>query len=382
MPEETTARNERAPRAGGVPDEEVRRVPEPSRRAFLGWTLGALGVAIAGVVSGVAISAARRPPRIPVTLPTPTATEPLPPGADLGIDGLSPIITPAADFYRTDTAFIIPDVDPADWSLRIHGLVEEEVTLSWDELLALPFAEHVVTLMCVSNPVGGDLIGTASWLGTPIHDLLARARPTAGADMVLSTSVDGFTASTPLAALQDPDRSAVLAIGMNGEPLSPVRGAPVRMVVAGLYGYVSATKWVTDLEVTTFAAKQAYWTLNGWAEQGPVKLESRIDVPRANARLTRGAITVAGVAWHQHVGIGKVEFQVDGGPWQPTELSAPINDDTWVQWSGTWDARNAADGQHQITVRATGADGEVQTDVVASTVPDGATGLDYIAVYL
>jgi len=357
-------------------------MPEPSRRAFLGWTLGALGVAVVGTAAGAAITAARRPPRVPVTLPVPRTTEPIPTGADLGIDGLAPIITPAADFYRTDTAFVIPDIDPADWRLRIHGLVEEEVTLTWDELMTLPFAEHVTTLMCVSNPVGGDLIGTATWLGTPIRDLLARARPQAGADMVLSTSADGFTASTPLAALQDPDRVAVLAVGMNGEPLTPVRGFPVRMVVAGLYGYVSATKWVTDLEVTTFAAKQAFWTFNGWAEQAPVKLESRIDVPKANARLAAGPVTVAGVAWHQHVGIAAVEFRVDDGAWLPTRLSAPINADTWVQWVGTWDASGAADGQHRITVRATGADGEVQTDVVASTVPDGATGLHYIAVYL
>jgi len=357
-------------------------VAEPSRRAFLGWTVGALGVAAAGVATGVAISAARRPPTEATALPTPLATEPIPAGADLGIEGLSPIITPAADFYRTDTALIIPSVDPSDWSLRVHGLVEQEVTLSWAELLALPFAEHVTTLMCVSNPVGGDLIGTASWLGTPIRDLLARARPQAGADMVLSTSVDGFTASTPLAALQDPDRVAILAVGMNGAPLTAVRGAPVRMVVAGLYGYVSATKWVTDLEVTTFAAKQAFWTENGWAEQAPIKLESRIDVPKANARLGRGPVTVAGVAWHQHVGVSAVEFRVDDGAWQPTRLSTPINADTWVQWVGTWDATAAADGQHRITVRATGADGEVQTETISSSVPDGATGLDYIAVYL
>ena len=239
----------------------------------------------------------------------------MPPSAELDIEGLAPVVTPNAQFYRIDTALAVPAVDPSSWSLRIHGLVDQEVTLTWDELLALPLEESVTTLACVSNEVGGGLIGNAVWLGYPIRELLARAAPTADADMVLSRSVDGFTASTPLAVLED-DRNAILAIGMNGDPLPPEHGFPVRMVVPGLYGYVSATKWVVDLEVTRFDAASAYWTDRGWSERGPIKISSRIDVPRSGQSLSAGPITVAGVAWHQHVGIEAVEVQVDDGPWR------------------------------------------------------------------
>ena len=266
----------------------------------------------------------------------------------------------------------MPAVDPSSWSLRIHGMVDQEVTLTWDELLALPLEESVTTLACVSNEVGGGLIGNAVWLGYPIRELLARAAPTADADMVLSRSVDGFTASTPLAVLED-DRNAILAVGMNGDPLPPEHGFPVRMVVPGLYGYVSATKWVVDLEVTRFDAASAYWTDRGWSERGPIKISSRIDVPRSGQTLSAGPITVAGVAWHQHVGIEAVDVQVDDGPWRPATLATAISIDTWVQWRYDWDAPS---GTHTLRVRATGADGEVQTSDVQGVVPDGATGLD------
>jgi len=251
-------------------------------------------------------------------------------------------------------------------------MVDHEVTLSWDELLALPLEESVTTLACVSNEVGGNLIGNAVWLGYPIRELLARANPSADADMVLSRSVDGFTASTPLAVLQD-DRNAILAVGMNGEPLPAQHGFPVRMVVPGLYGYVSATKWVVDLEVTRFDAASAYWTDRGWSAKGPIKLQSRIDVPRGGQQLTAGTITVAGVAWHQHVGIAAVDVQVDDGPWQPATLAEAISIDTWVQWRFDWEAES---GTHTLRVRATDADGEVQTSDMQGVVPDGATGLD------
>ncbi|HET8780321.1 MAG TPA: molybdopterin-dependent oxidoreductase, partial [Agromyces sp.] len=265
----------------------------------------------------------------------------------------------------------VPAVDPSTWSLRIHGMVEREVTITWDELLALPLGESVTTLACVSNEVGGGLIGNAVWLGYPIRELLARAVPSADADMVLSRSVDGFTASTPLPVLED-DRNAILAVGMNGEPLPAEHGFPVRMVVPGLYGYVSATKWVIDLEVTRFDAASAYWTDRGWSERGPIKLSSRIDVPRGGQALTAGPITVAGVAWHQHVGIERVEVQVDDGPWEPAELAPAISIDTWVQWHYRW---NAAAGTHTLRARAIDADGEVQTAKRQGVVLDGATGL-------
>ena len=242
--------------------------------------------------------------------------------------------------------------------------------ITWDELLALPLEESVTTLTCVSNEVGGNLIGNAVWLGYPIRELLARAKPTAEADMVLSRSIDGFTASTPLEVLQD-DRNAILAVGMNGEPLPPEHGFPVRMVVPGLYGYVSATKWVVEIEVTRFDQAHAYWTDRGWSEKGPIKLESRIDVPDRGQGLKAGDTVIAGVAWQQHVGVEGVEVQIDEGEWRQAKLAGAISDDTWVQWSYPWTAEK---GDHVIRCRATSKTGEVQTEDEAPPAPDGATG--------
>jgi hypothetical protein len=222
----------------------------------------------------------------------------------------------------------------------------------------------------VSNEVGGTLIGNALWLGYPVRDLLARARPTAEADMVLSRSRDGFTASTPLEALTD-ERQALLAVGMNGEPLPPEHGFPARLVVPGLYGYVSATKWVKELEVTRFDRARAYWTDRGWSERGPIKLQSRIDVPRKAQGLKAGDTVIAGVAWQQHVGVSGVEVQIDEGDWLPATLATPISDDTWVQWQLPW---TATEGDHLIRCRAISATGEVQTSDRAHPAPDGATG--------
>ena len=358
---------------------------DPSRRRFLAWT-GA--TAALGILATVAATAARAGSvavtavRTALHLPHPAVpAAPIPAGAELSVNGLSPLITPNTDFYRIDTALVVPQVDPASWRLRIHGLVAHEITLGWDELLALPLVQTAATLSCVSNEVGGDLVGNAMWLGYPIRELLGRAQPTADADMVLSTSVDGFTAGTPLEVLTD-DRNALLAVGMNGEPLPLEHGFPVRMVVPGLYGYVSATKWVTDLEVTRFDRATAYWTARGWSERGPVKLESRIDVPRGDRALRAGDAVIAGVAWQPHVGVSAVEVQVDDGPWQRAELASAISADTWVQWRLPW---HATAGQHTLRCRATSADGPdghgtVQTADVAPPAPDGATGWHTIGV--
>lgn len=352
----------------------------PTRRRFLAWTAGAAAVGIlatvaatAGRAGSVAVTAVRTALRLPKPA---VAAAPIPAGAALKVDGISPLITPNADFYRIDTALVVPQVDPAQWRLRIHGLVAHEVTLTWDELLALPLVEAAATLSCVSNDVGGDLIGNAVWLGYPIRELLAKAQPAADADMVLSTSVDGFTAGTPIEALTD-DRNALLAIGMNGRPLPIEHGFPVRMVVPGLYGYVSATKWVTDLEVTRFDRATAYWTARGWSARGPVKLESRIDVPKSGRALRAGDTVIAGVAWQPHAGVSAVEVQIDDGPWQRAELAPAISADTWVQWRLPW---AATAGQHTLRCRATGADGTVQTADVAPPAPDGATGWHTIGV--
>ncbi|WP_249354048.1 molybdopterin-dependent oxidoreductase [Microbacterium sp. 2FI] len=349
-------------------------VPAPSRRAFFAWSGAAVA---AGALAAIATttrragSAAVSAVRAALRLPTPAVTAAaVPEGAELRIPGLARVVTPNDRFYRIDTALIVPEVDPADWSLRIHGMVEQEVTLTWDELLALPLEESFTTLACVSNPVGGTLIGNALWLGYPIRELLARARPTTDADMVLSRSIDGFTASTPLDVLTD-DRDAILAVGMNGEPLPLEHGFPVRMVVPGLYGYVSATKWVTELEVTRFDRSRAYWTDRGWDERGPIKLQSRIDVPRKAQGLSAGDTVIAGVAWQQQVGVGGVEVQIDDGPWLEATLATAISDDTWVQWSMPW---TATVGDHLLRCRATSTTGEVQTSDIAPPAPDGATG--------
>lgn len=290
---------------------------------------------------------------------------------------MPPVVTPNTSFYRIDTALVVPEIDPSTWSLRIHGLVENEVEIGWDELLALPLEESWTTLTCVSNPVGGDLVGNAKWLGYPIRLLLERARPTSDADMVLSRSIDGFTASTPLEVLQEDTRNAILAVGMNDEPLPAEHGFPVRMVVPGLYGYVSATKWVTELEVTRFDKATAYWTTRGWSAKGPIKLQSRIDLPRRGQGLSAGDTTIAGVAWQQHVGIAKVEVQVDGGAWREATLASAISDDTWVQWSIPWKAER---GSHAIRCRATNALGERQTETDGWPAPDGATGWQQLNV--
>ncbi|QQD76846.1 molybdopterin-dependent oxidoreductase [Curtobacterium sp. YC1] len=359
--------------------------PRPAsveRRAFLVWGVTTATVAVVvGTASRLgssamqAAAAARRAVRLPGAAVRGPA---VPAGASLDVEGITPYLTPNADFYRIDTALRVPAVDPADWSLRVHGAVEQEITLRWDELLALPLEEHVATLSCVSNEVGGDLIGTARWLGYPIRDLLARARPTGDADMVLSRSVDGFSAGTPLDVLQDDGTAALLAVGMNGEPLPAEHGFPVRMVVPGLFGYVSATKWVTELEVTRFADAQGYWTPRGWSERGPVKLESRIDTPRNGTTVAAGErVAIAGVAWQPHTGVKAVEVRVDGDTWQRAELADSASADTWRQWVLRW---TPAEGSHRIEVRAISADGQVQTSVERPPAPNGATGWHSVTV--
>lgn len=351
-----------------------------TRRGFL--TLAGVTAAV-GILTAVggsmvragsqAVSTIRAALKLPAAASTAIT---IPDGADLEIPGLSPLVTPNADFYRIDTALVVPNLDPAEWELRVHGLVEQEVRLTWNDLLALPLREAPVTLSCVSNQVGGGLVGNAVWLGYPIRELLARARPLAEADMVLSRSSDGFTASTPLGALTD-DRDALLAIGMNGEPLPLEHGFPVRMVVPGLYGYVSATKWVVELEVTRFDRDRAYWTDRGWSEKGPIKLQSRVDVPRSQSTWAAGPVTVAGVAWMPHTGVSGVQVQIDDDPWQDAELGWDASTDTWVQWRWTWDA---TPGPHRVTCRAIDADGNMQVFERRPVAPDGATGWHTVTV--
>ena len=312
-----------------------------------------------------------------VRLPVPSSAAPaIPAAAELHLKGLTPYITANDLFYRIDTALVVPRLTTHEWKLRIHGMVQNEVHLTWDQLLALPMVERIVTLSCVSNDVGGGLISNARWLGHPLKDLLAQAVPSSDADMVLSKSIDGFTAGSPLAALTD-GRDAMLAIGMNSKVLPQEHGFPARLVVPGLYGYVSATKWVVDLEVTRFDRAQGYWTPRGWSAMGPIKTESRIDVPNPGANLRVGPTVVAGVAWAVHRGIDKVEVRVDEGEWGTARLAADASSDTWRQWVYEW---QATPGRHRLQVRATDGDGAVQTSVVAPPPPSGATGWHTIEV--
>ena len=351
-----------------------------SRRQFLSLAAGAAVLAAGTAAAGRWVGTRMRAVTVDqqqFVLPQPRSpVSPPPPGTDPAVPGITDFVTANDSFYRIDTALRIPTITSAEWSLRIHGMVEREIELTMDELRKRPAVAKMITLACVSNEVGGDLVGNAAWTGYPLADLLAEAGVRPGADMVLSTSADGFTAGTPLAALTD-GRDALLAVGMNGAPLPVEHGYPARLVVPGLYGYVSATKWVVDLEVTRFDRAQAYWTRRGWSARGPIKTASRIDVPAAGRSLPPGPTTVAGVAWAQHRGVGAVEVQVDDGPWQPAELTPEYSVDTWRQWTWRW---NAEPGEHTLRVRATDGGGAVQTEQRAPVVPDGATGWHSMSV--
>ncbi|MFC3300379.1 oxidoreductase [Arthrobacter agilis] len=345
-----------------------------SRRGFFA-AVGVTAVVAAVAAGGGRLLAGARnniaAVRDSLAFPAPASPAPaLPAGVHPPVPGLTPFVTPNDDFYRIDTALSVPQLTADDWVLRVHGMVEEEFELSFRDLLDADLIERHVTLTCVSNPVGGYLAGNAKWLGYPLREVLARARPLDGADMVLSTSSDGFSASTPLPVLQD-ERDAMLAVAMNGEPLPVEHGFPVRMVVPGLYGYVSATKWVVDLEVTRFADRTAYWTDRGWAEKGPIKTMARVEVPQSFASLEAGTVMIGGTAWSQHRGITKVEVSVDNGDWEEVTLAAEASVDTWRQWSHELSLES---GLHTVRSRATDAVDGLQTEERADTVPDGASG--------
>jgi DMSO/TMAO reductase YedYZ molybdopterin-dependent catalytic subunit len=363
-----------------VPALAQSAAPEgPPRRSFL-----AAGAATAGIGAGAglagrlltersSVAKAQKSLRIPKPAVT---TQALPPGVEENIPGLSPFVTPNAKFYRVDTALVLPQVDPSSWQLRIHGMVSREITLTFDQLIKRPLIEDYITLCCVSNPVDGPYIGNAKWLGASLAALLREAGIKAGADQLLCTSVDGFTSGTPVQTVMD-GRDALLAVAMNGQSLPIAHGFPARMVVPGLYGYVSATKWVTDIEVTTFAGNNAYWAQRGWSQRAPIKTECRIDVPNGLREITAGRTAVAGVAWAQHKGIEAVEVRVDRGPWQEARLAAVPGLDTWRQWVWEWDATS---GGHVLEARATDKTGYTQTSALAPPEPNGASGYPMVSV--
>ncbi len=368
------------PPVSAPPAPKTTLSPDAPRRRFLVTGAAAAATAVVGTLAGrvLAERGAVTQARASLRLPRPTlmSFDTLPHGTDLHIPGLSSFITPNSTFYRVDTAIILPQVPPESWQLRIHGMVEREIEVSFADLLRKPLIETYVTLTCVSDPVEGPYIGNARWLGASLASLIREARPLAGADQILSTSVDGYTCGTPVQTVLD-GRNALLAIAMNGAPLPVEHGFPVRMVVPGLYGYVSATKWVTDIKLTTFAAEAAYWAQRGWSQQASIKTESRIDVPNGFKTLRAGTAPIAGVAWAQHRGIDAVHVRVDNGPWNQARLAAVPGIDTWRQWVWNWDA---TPGSHVIEARATDDTGYTQTGFQAAEAPNGASGYPQVAV--
>ena len=364
---------------GGPPARAGRPGTAPGRRGFLAASAGAAVAAAAGggigdlLLRRFNVTASRAQVRLPAAA---TTAPPVSSGTELPVSGLSSFYTPNASFYRVDTDLVLPQVSPDQWTLQIGGMVDRPVELTFAGLLRLPLTEADITLVCVSNEIGGPYAGNARWLGASLPALLRRAGIKRGADQVLSTSVDGMTISTPVSAIMD-GRNALLAVGMNGQPLPVAHGFPARMVVPGLYGYTSATKWVTKLEVTTFAAQRAYWTQRGYAAVAPIRTESRIDVPKPLAQVKAGRVAVAGVAWAPHRGIRAVQVSANSGPWQAARLANADGIDTWRQWVWAWDA---TPGLHQLQVRATDGTGATQTTRRTGVFPSGATGQDSVVV--
>lgn len=368
------------PGGSGAPgSSRSSAVAGADRRRFLLLGSGMAVVGAAALTTGRLLGSrlSATVSRAAVALPRPLRPRPpLPPGADLGIEGLTPFTTPNDRFYRIDTAIVVPQVAAENWRLRVHGMVERELDLSFAELLDRPLVEADITLACVSNEVGGDLVGNARWLGARLDSLLQEAGVQAGADQVVGRSVDGFACGFPIGAALD-GREALVAVGMNGEPLPVQHGFPARLVVPGLYGYVSATKWLAEIEVTTFQAFDHYWLRRGWAREAPIKTQSRIDTPGNGSDVAAGRVPVAGVAWAQGRGIRRVEVQVDYGDWREARLSEEVAATTWRQWVYEWDA---APGAHVLRVRATDGTGTTQTLVRRPPIPDGASGLHEIDV--
>jgi DMSO/TMAO reductase YedYZ molybdopterin-dependent catalytic subunit len=361
----------RTPRATGSNDSPTAEPMGVDRRRFIG---GAIGIgSLAVIAGGVGRLLQQRfevsGERNDLTLPdagSPAST--LPPDANVALEGMDPFVTPNDDFYRIDTALVVPQVSKDSWSLKIHGMVDHPMELTFDDLLARPQVERYVTLSCVSNPIGGDLIGNARWQGVLLKDILDEAGVRPGATQIVSRSIDDWTAGTPTETVMD-GRDAMLAIAMNGEPLPARHGYPVRMIVPGLYGYVSATKWVTEIELTRWEDYDAYWVPRGWSKRGPIKTMSRIDTDRRGA--TPGEVIVGGIAWAIHRGISKVEVRSDGGAWTDADLGGVPSDDTWVQWKARLDLPS---GRHMIEARAFDGEGVPQSEETAPVAPNGAQG--------
>jgi DMSO/TMAO reductase YedYZ molybdopterin-dependent catalytic subunit len=357
-------------------------MPDWDRRRFLQVGGGvAVGSVLLGLLGRNLLTQRESAPLETAELPTPAAPLPqVPAAASLDVEGITPIVVPTEDFYRIDTALVTPRVDVDDWTLRIHGHVDREVSLTYEDLLEMPLFEQYVTIACVSNKVGDDLIGNALWTGVDLRSVLDMAGVRPDGEQIVGRSVDGFTAGFPTAWAMDPDRRPMIAIGMNGQPLPQRHGYPARLIIPGLYGYVSATKWLKEIELTGWDEFDGYWIPRGWAKEAPILTQSRIDTPRQNATVLVGTtVPIGGVAWAPDRGVRKVEVAIDGGEWQGAQISDPLNDATWVQWVLPWDAP-AEPGEHELKVRATDGTGEVQTADITPPAPDGARGHHTIRV--
>ena len=349
---------------------------DSGRRRFLALAGAGAGVAVvSGVVGRRLISSVPEAP--PMTFPT--LSDPLPAigtGQGFTLAGVSPIEVPSGEFYRIDTALVIPRVDTTEWNLRVHGLVERELNLTYEDLLSRDLVERWVTLSCVSNPVGGDLVGNARWIGVPLTDILDEAGVLSGGTQMVGRSIDGWTAGFPTTAAYE-GRDPLIALGMNGEVLPRRHGYPARLVVPGLYGFVSATKWITEIELTGWDDFDAYWIKRGWSKEAPIKTQSRIDVPGDGNAVGPGPVPVAGVAWAPTRGVDRVEIRVDGGAWIDAEVTEPLSDDAWVQWRTDVEFQP---GDRLIEVRATDGNGVPQTPEERSARPDGASGYHRVKV--
>ena len=364
-------------RVWGPGDDPTVRAHD--RRQFL-YALSVVGAAAS--TAGLAGRSVRgrssiEAERAALTLPDPVRSPAtIGPQRPIAVPGISPYLTPNDDFFRIDTALGTPQVEAEGWRLRIGGMVSEPIELTLDDLLEMDLVEEAVTICCVSNEVGGDLVGNARWRGVALGDLLDRAGVDPDASQIVGRSTDGFTVGFPTATALD-GRVAMVAVGMNGEPLPAAHGYPARLIVAGLYGYVSATKWLTEIELTRLEDFDAYWVPRGWSKEAPVKIQSRIDVPRSRSEVDPGRVVIGGVAWAPNVGIGAVEVQIDDEEWRPAVLADVLSDDTWRQWTYEWEA---APGAHGVRVRAIDSTGATQTADVEPPRPDGATGHHTIEV--
>jgi DMSO/TMAO reductase YedYZ molybdopterin-dependent catalytic subunit len=358
-------------------------MPDWDRRGFLiaGGTAAA-GAVVAGALGRTLLEGRAAGPVVDPLPPATAGGSPrpapsLPPGSELDVAGITPLVVPNDRFYRIDTALLVPRVDVATWSLTVKGMVDREIRLTYADLRDMPLFDQYVTIACVSNKVGGDLVGNALWTGVHLREVLAMAGVQDGATQIVGRSVDGFTVGFPTQWAMDPARDPMIAIGMNGQPLPADHGYPARLIIPGLFGYVSATKWLGSIELTTWEGYDAYWVPLGWAKEGPILTQSRIDVPRHGARIAAGPVDIAGVAWAPDRGITRVEVKVDDQEWVTATMSAPLSDATWVQWLRVWDA---TPGRHTILVRASDGTGEIQTAEVTSPAPDGARGHHTIEV--